>query len=96
MRHSMSLQNMQIKIDEQYFTDYRADDLRNPTVKSCLIRILGSIYSKHVNREEEVEIRTIQKWDGIRPLLQPFLTRFKTWVTQKRIDEELKNSEKEC
>jgi hypothetical protein len=35
------LTSMIIQFAEEYFTDYAADRLHNPTVKSCLVRIPG-------------------------------------------------------
>jgi hypothetical protein len=40
------LTSMFIQFAEEYFTDYAADRLHNPTVKSCLVRIPGSLNSK--------------------------------------------------
>ena len=37
------LTSMFIQFAEEYFTDYAADRLPNPTVKSCLVRIPGSV-----------------------------------------------------
>jgi Primase X len=90
------LTSMFIQFAEEYFTDYTADRLHNPTVKSCLVRIPGSLNSKCISKGEDAEVKTIQKWDGIRPPVQPMLTPFKIWLTQKRIDdiEELKKQEK--
>jgi hypothetical protein len=88
------LTSMFIQFAEEHFTDYAADRLHNPTVKSCLIRIPGSLNSKCVNKGEDAEVKTIQKWDGIRPSIQPMLTPFKIWLTQKRIDEKLKKQDK--
>jgi Primase X len=87
------LTSLFIQFAEEHFTDYAVDRLHNPTVKSCLIRIPGSLNSKCVNKGEDAEVKIIQKWDGIRPPIQPMLTPFKTWLTQKRIDE-LKKTEK--
>jgi hypothetical protein len=75
------------------FTDYAADRLHNPTVKSCLVRIPGSLNSKCVIKLQDAEVKIIQKWDSTRPSIQPLLIPFKTWLTQKRIDE-LKKTEK--
>jgi Primase X len=83
-----------IQFSEEYFTDYTADRLHNPTVKSCLVRIPGSLNSKCVAKGQDAEVKKIQKWDGIRPPIQPMLTPFKIWLTQKRIDEELKKNAK--
>ncbi|MFL6413965.1 MAG: DNA primase noncatalytic subunit PriX [Nitrososphaeraceae archaeon] len=81
-----------IQFAEERFTDNAADRLHNPTVKSCLVRIPGSLNSKCVSRREDAEVKIIQKWDSTRPSMQPLLIPFKTWLTQKRIDEELKNA----
>jgi hypothetical protein len=81
-----------IQFAEEYFTDYAADRLHNPTVKSCLVRIPGSLNSKCINKGEDAEVKIIQKWDSTRPSIQPLLIPFKTWLTQKRIDEDLKNA----
>jgi hypothetical protein len=40
------LTSMFIQFAEEYFTNYTADRLHNPTVKSCLVRIPGSLNSK--------------------------------------------------
>jgi Primase X len=86
------LTSMFIQFTEEYFTDYTADRLHNPTVKSCLVRIPGSLNSKCLAKGEDAEVKIIQKWDSTRQSIQRLLIPFKTWLTQKRIDEELKNS----
>jgi Primase X len=90
------LTSMFIQFAEEYFTDYTADRLHNPTIKSCLVRIPGSLNSKNMDKEKDAEVKIIQKWDGIRPSIQPLLRDFKRWLIQKRIDdvEELKKQEK--
>jgi hypothetical protein len=88
------LTSMFIQFAEEYFTDYAADHLHNPTVKSCLVRIPGSLNSKCVSKGEDAEVKIMQKWDGTRPSIQPLLTPFKIWLTQKRINEELRAQEK--
>jgi Primase X len=87
------LTSLFIQFAEEYFTDYTADRLHNPTVKSCLVRIPGSLNSKCVNKGEDAEVKIIQKWDGVRLPIQPMLTPFKTSLTQKRINEELRKQE---
>jgi hypothetical protein len=92
------LTSMFIQFAEEYFTDYGADRLHNPTMKSCLVRIPGSLNSKCVTKEEQdaAEVKIIQKWDGSRPPIQPLLRYFRIWLIQKKIDdmEELKKQEK--
>jgi hypothetical protein len=90
------LTSMFIQFAEEYFTDYAADSLHNPTVKSCLVRIPGSLNSKSIAKEQDAEVKIIQKCDGVRPLVQPLLRPFRIWLTQKRIDdmEQLKKQER--
>ena len=91
------LTSMFIQFAEEYLTDYTSDRLHNPTVKSCLLRIPGSLNSKCIpNRGEDAEVKIIQRWDGKRPSIQPVLRDFRRWLIQKRIDdlEELKKQEK--
>jgi hypothetical protein len=80
------LTSMFIQYAEERFTDSAADRLHNPTVKSCLVRIPGSINSKCVTKGQDAQVKIIQKWDGLRPSIRPMLTAFKTWLTQKKID----------
>jgi hypothetical protein len=51
------LTSMFIQFAEEYFTDYTADRLHNPTVKSCLVRIPGSLNSKCVVKGQDAEVR---------------------------------------
>ena len=90
------LTSMFIQFAEEYFTEHTADRLHKPTVKSCLVRIPASLNSKRVAKGQDAEVKTIQKWDSIRRSIQPLLIPFKTWLTQKRIDDmqELKKQEK--
>jgi hypothetical protein len=90
------LTSLFIQFAEEYFTDYAADSLHNPTVKSCLLRIPGSLNSKCIDNDNDGQISVIQKWDGKRPPIQPLLRDFRRWLIQKRIAviEELKEREK--
>jgi hypothetical protein len=81
------LTSMFIQFAEEHFTDYAADRLHNPTIKSCLVRIPGSLNSKCINKGEDAEVKIIQKWDGGRPSIQPLLRHFRIWLIQKRIDD---------
>jgi hypothetical protein len=90
------LTSLFIQFAEEYFTDYAADRLHNPTVKSCLTRIPLSLNSKCVAKGQDAEVKVIQKWDGHRPPIQPVLRGFRRWLIQKKIDvfEELKKQGK--
>jgi Primase X len=91
-----NLTSLFIQFAEEYFTDYAADRLHNPTVKSCLTRISWSLNSKCVATGQDAEVKVIQKWDGSRPPIQPMLREFRRWLIQKKIEafEELKKQEK--
>src|SRR6476659_11328398 len=79
---------MFIQFAEEYLTDYTADRLHNPTVKSCLLRIPGSLNSKCIqNKDQDAEVKIVERWDGKRPSIQPLLRDFRRWLIQKRIDE---------
>jgi hypothetical protein len=90
------LTSLFIQFAEEYFTDYAADRLHKPAVKSCLVRIPGSQNSKYISKEEDAEVKIMQRWDGNRPSIQPLLREFRRWLIQKKIDafEELKKQEK--
>jgi hypothetical protein len=91
------LTSMFIQFAEEYLTDYTADRLHNPTVKSCLLRIPGSLNSKCIPyKDQDAEVKIVQRWDGKRPSIQPLLPDFRRWLIHKRIDdiEELKEQEK--
>jgi hypothetical protein len=49
------LTSMFIQFAEEYLTDYAADRLHNPTVKSCLLRIPGSLHSKHTPTKTKMQ-----------------------------------------
>jgi hypothetical protein len=61
-----------------------------------LLRVPGSLNSKCIDKEQDTEVKIIQKWDGKRPSIQPLLRDFRRWLIQKRINdiEELKKQEK--
>jgi hypothetical protein len=81
------LTSLFIQFAEEYFTDYTADRLHHPTVKSCLLRIPGSLNSKCMSKEQDAEIKIIQKWDDKRPSIKPLLRDFRRWLIQKRFDD---------
>lgn len=69
---------------EYYFTNKKSDPQHRPSVKSCLIRIPGTINSKY-----KQEIRVVQKWDGFRPAIQYLLRDYRTWLVAEKINDKL-------
>ena len=60
------MQSMFIQFAEEHFTDYTADHLHNPTVKSCLLRIPGSPNTKcNPSKDQYAEVKTIERWDTV-------------------------------
>ena len=72
-----------LRFCKDYLSNSKADKNNNPSFKSCLLRIPGSINSKY---NKKVEI--VQKWNGYRPPIpREFIEEFRTYLIQKKIDE---------
>jgi hypothetical protein len=67
---------------EEHFTDKKSDPQHRPSVKSCLIRIPGTINSKY-----NQEVRVVHKWNGIRPPIQYLLREFRIWLVAEKIND---------
>ncbi|HET9805989.1 MAG TPA: DNA primase noncatalytic subunit PriX, partial [Nitrososphaeraceae archaeon] len=61
----------------------KADKKNNPSFRSCLLRIPGSINSKY-----DSKVTIVQKWNKVRPPIpREFIEEFRTYLIQKKIDE---------
>ncbi len=61
----------------------KADKQNNPSFRSCLLRIPGSINSKY-----DKKVTIVQRWNGYRPPIpREFIEEFRTYLIQKKIDE---------
>jgi hypothetical protein len=69
---------------ESFFTDKKGDPQHRPSIRSCLIRIPGTINSK-CNQE----VKIVQKWDGTRPPINYLLREFRTWLVAEKVNEEV-------
>jgi hypothetical protein len=67
---------------EDYFTNKKSDPQHRPSVKSCLIRIPGTINSKY-----NQEVGIVQKWNGLRPPIQYLLRDYRTWLVAEKIND---------
>jgi hypothetical protein len=64
----------------------KADKNNNPSFKSCLLRVPGSINSKY---GVTTEVKIVQKWNGYRPPIpREFMEEFRTYLIQKKIEEQ--------
>jgi Primase X len=71
-----------LRFAEQYLTNEKSDPSHNPSFKSCMIRIPGSINSKCQKGSNEVKI--IQKWDGYRPPISLLLSAFYDYLVGEK------------
>ena len=74
-----------LKFSENYLSYGNSDPGHNPSFRSCMVRIPGSINSKN---GETVKI--IQKWDGKRPHISFMLGSFMTWLVKNKITRQSK------
>jgi len=70
-----------IRFAKKIFTNGKDDPKHLPSIKSCLVRVPGTLNSKN-NRE----VRIIQKWDGKSPAIQWITSNFKDYLINKRRD----------
>ena len=74
-----------LRFAKDYLSNGKADKNNNPSFKSCLLRIPGSINSKY-----NTKVKIVKKWNGIRsPITIDFLEEFRTWLIQKKIDQDI-------
>ena len=72
-----------LRFAKDYLSNGKADKQNNPSFKSCLLRIPGSINSK-----SNTKVTIIQKWNGIRShITRALMEEFRTYLLQKNIDE---------
>ena len=74
-----------LRFVKDFLSDGKADKRNNPSFKSCLLRIPGSINSKY-NRQ----VTIVQKWNGYRPqITKDLLLEFRRYLIQKDIQKQL-------
>jgi hypothetical protein len=72
-----------LRFGKDYLSSSKADKQNNPSFRSCLLRIPGSINSKYGNK-----VRIVKKWDGNRvPVTLDLLEEFRIYSIQKKIDQ---------
>lgn len=70
-----------LRFAEKYFSNGKSDPQHSPSIKSCLIRVPGTVNSKN-----NQEVKIIQKWNGDRPPIQCLTREFLSYLIQKRIN----------
>jgi hypothetical protein len=71
---------------ESFFTDKKCDPQHRPSIKSCLLRIPGTINSK-CNQE----VKIVQRWNGIKPPINYLLRDYRIWLVSEKINEKVEN-----
>jgi len=72
----------------EYLSNNKKDGCNNTSLKSCLLRIPGSLNSKCKEEEgKDPEVKIIQEWDGRRPDFRLLLGSFSSYLVGKRAKE---------
>ena len=74
-----------LKFAEKYLSYGKSDPDHNPSFKSCMVRVPGSINSKNGER-----VKIVQEWDGHRPSIALMIGSFQLWLATKQKKEEAK------
>jgi hypothetical protein len=73
-----------LRFAKDCLSNSKADKNNNPSFRSCLLRIPGSYRSKY-----NTKVKIVKKWNGVRaPITIDFLEEFRTWLIQKKIDQQ--------
>ena len=83
-----------LRFSKKVFTNGKDDPKHLPSIKSCLVRVPGTLNSKNNQK-----VRIIQKWDGKSPGIQWITSDFNDYLIKKKIDKvskkEINNKKKE-
>jgi hypothetical protein len=78
-----------LQFASSYLSDDKRDNNNNVSLKSCLLRIPGSLNSKCKKEEgTDPEVKIVQKWDGFRPDVRLMLGSFYSHLVDEKIKEE--------
>jgi Primase X len=84
--HKKDLTSRFMQFAESFITDKKGDPQHRPSIKSCLLRVPGTINSKC---NQEVKIG--QRWNGIRPPINYLLRDYRIWLVAEKINEKAEN-----
>jgi hypothetical protein len=70
-----------------WLSNGNSDPNNNPSLKSCLLRIPGSINSKFI---QNGIVTILQKWDGIRPSIKLLIGDFYAYLIDLKVQDETK------
>ncbi len=81
----LNLFNEFLRFTERFLSFNKADKNNNPSLKSCLLRIPGSINSKY-----STEVSIVQKWNEYRPRIRLLIGDFHAYLVEYKIKRERK------
>jgi len=81
-----------LRFAAKHLSNNKSDPANTPAFRSCLVRIPGSHNFKCVQKNNGIadsttEVKIIQKWDGLRPKINPLLYPFYIWISGEKIKE---------
>jgi hypothetical protein len=84
-----------LQFAERYLSNNKSDSGHHPAIKSCMLRVPGSVNSKCKNEGGlDPEVRIIQKWDGHRPDYRLLIGSFYADLVGKKQQHPCQNSDK--
>lgn len=88
--------NLFLRFEKDFLSDRFADKANHPSLKSCLLRVPGSLNSKCLSNglsKEESTIKVIQNWDGLRPPIKYQIGSFYSHLKSEKMMKEQKEEE---
>ena len=86
-----NLDNLFLRFEKDLLSNGYADKKNHPSLKSCLLRVPGSLNSKCLTNglpEEESKVKIIQQWNGKRIPITYHIGIFYTYIVSERQKEE--------
>jgi hypothetical protein len=73
-----------IQFAEQFLSNKKSDPCHRFTMsfKNCILRVPGSFNSKS---EPRIQVKIIQRWDGVRPSIKPLLSELYVYLQCEKI-----------
>lgn len=81
--HDKDVNKAFLQFASSYLSDDKRDSCNSPSLKSCLLRIPGSI-----NGKCDQEVKILQEWDGFRPDVKLLLGSFHSYLIDKKLNED--------
>ena len=77
-----------LQFAERYLSNGKCDGGNNPALRSCMLRVPGSLNSKCKEAGIDAEVKIIQRWDGYRPDYRLLMWQFYADLVGKKAQRE--------